>query len=294
MNHNALVGEPAWAFETRYPLFTRVAIVGVWCLGLLTAAVAVYRGVSEGYLGEDAHAYWVAARDGISYGRAPGTVDAYLYSPAFALLVTPLALLPWPAFLAVWIAIDVAALVWLLRHVHLRWAIPFFLLCVPELVVGNVFLLIAACLAAGLRAPGLWAFPLLTKVTTGIGLLWFAFRRDWRPLVIAAITTAVIVGVCALIDPGAWREWFAFLTSNTQSARDGRIGFALRLVVAVAVMWWGARTGRAWTIAVAAVLAAPVSNLMTLTMLTAVPRLAAQRAPALGRRGDPGQQAITH
>ena len=51
-----------------------------------------------------------------------------------------------PAFLTGWIALLVATLVWLLRRVRLRWAIPFALLCVPELVVGNVFLLIAACL----------------------------------------------------------------------------------------------------------------------------------------------------
>ena len=44
-----------------------------------------------------------------------------------------------------------------------------------------------------MRHPAAWAFPLLTKVTTGVGVLWFAFRRDWRSLGIAIGATAVIV-----------------------------------------------------------------------------------------------------
>ena len=283
-----------WGFEARYPLFTRIALVGVWILGILAAYEGIYQGITDANLGNDAHAYWLAVQGDLTYDRVPGQEDAYLYSPAFALLITPLGWLPWPVFLSVWIAINAIALIWLLAHVRLRWAVPFFLLCVPELVVGNVFLLIAACLAMGLRRPAVWAFPILTKVTTGIGLLWFVFRRQWRPLATALLTTALVIAVAALFNAGAWIDWLQFLTSNTDGARDGRIGFTLRVIVAVALMWWGARTGRTWVIAVSVLAAAPVSNLMTLTILVAIPRLAEQRAAPMRRSADAGEQTLAH
>ena len=43
----------------------------------------------------------------------------------------------------------------------------------------------AAAIALGFRYPAAWSFLLLTKVTPGIGLVWFAVRREWRPLAIA-------------------------------------------------------------------------------------------------------------
>lgn len=288
------VNTAAWAFESRYPLFTRIALVAVWLLGSLAAVQAIRQGITDGNLGADAHAYWLATQGELDYDRAPGAVDAYLYSPAFALLVTPLGWLPWPVFLVVWIAINTTALIWLLARVRLRWAVPFFLLCIPELVVGNTFLLIAVCLAAGLRQPALWAFPLLTKVSTGIGLLWFPFRREWRSFVTAALVTGLVMGVGFVIDPGAWQAWLTFLLTHTDGARDGRVGFAVRLIVAVGLMWWGARTGRAWSIAVAVLLAAPVTNPMTLTLLAAIPRLAEQRAAPMRRSADASEQSLTH
>ena len=49
--------------------------------------------------GYDSHAYWVAAQDlGHLYERPPLARDAYLYSPAFVVLLWPLAQLPWPIF----------------------------------------------------------------------------------------------------------------------------------------------------------------------------------------------------
>jgi len=47
----------------------------------------------------------------------------------------------------------------------------------------------------------------LTKVTPGVGLVWFAVRREWRSLAIAATATAVVVAVSAAVAPGAWAGW---------------------------------------------------------------------------------------
>ena len=72
-----------------------------------------------------------------------------------------------------------------------------------ELTGGNIHLLLAAAIVAEFRWPAAWSFVLLTKVTPGIGLLWFAVRREWRPLMIALGATAAIAGLTFIIVPGA-------------------------------------------------------------------------------------------
>ncbi len=73
-----------------------------------------------------------------------------------------------------------------------------------ELYYGNVNLLIAAAIALGFRYPAAWSFVLLTKVTPGVGLLWFAVRREWRQLAIALGVTAVIVAASVALDGRLW------------------------------------------------------------------------------------------
>ena len=62
-----------------------------------------------------------------------------------------------------------------------------------------------------------WAFVILTKVTPGIGLLWFVVRREWRNLGIALAATAIVAGGSALTMPLAWQQW-AHVLSRTQVA----------------------------------------------------------------------------
>jgi hypothetical protein len=61
-----------------------------------------------------------------------------------------------------------------------------------EITLGNIHAFMGLAVIAGLRWPGFWAFMLLTKVTPGVGLLWFVFRREWRSLAIAIGVTAAI------------------------------------------------------------------------------------------------------
>ena len=73
----------------------------------------------------------------------------------------------------------------------------------------------------GFRYPAAWSLILLTKVTPGIGLLWFAVRREWRSLAIALGATAVIAAVSLAIDPRAWFEWFGVIgVERRQDERD--------------------------------------------------------------------------
>ncbi len=101
---------------------------------------------------------------------------------------------------------------------------------------------------------------LLTKITPGVGLLWFVVRREWRNLAIALGGTALVVAVSFAIMPEAWFQWAEVL--SRVAGRDGTwaavpIPFVVRVPFAVAIVVWGAWTGRRWTVPVAGMLALP-------------------------------------
>ncbi len=241
----------------------------------------------------DAYAYWQPVVGGNPYQAATvGSMGAYLYSPAFKLLFVPLGALPWPVFNALWTTLNLAVL----RAVAGRWALALLLfLPVPfEIVSGNVHLLFAGVAAWGLTRPSLWALPLLTKVTPGVGVLWFAVRREWRPLAEAALVTALAVGVSFVLVPAWWTEWLQVLQSG-QSVPVGSPGWYLpvalwvRLPIAVALLAWGAWTGRRWTIPIAMVAAMPVLWLNSLAVLVALVPLVQGPGPGMRARRTPGR-----
>jgi hypothetical protein len=221
----------------------------------------------------DMHTYW-ATGDGYSYHQGdPYTIGAYLYAPAFAQLLAPLTALPWPWFAALWTAAIAAAYIWLVG----RWAFPLLFTgaVALELYLGQVDIFIAAAIVIGFRYPVVWAFPLLTKIAPGIGLLWFVFRREWRKLALALAATVAIAAVSALLAPELWRSWYELLyrTVFERQAVDGAylaIPVWLRLPIAVGVIFWGARTDRHWTVPIAALLAMPILWLNVFALLVAV------------------------
>jgi hypothetical protein len=232
-------------------------LVAVLLVLLMTALAEPFEPDSFGP-GHDARAYWAAP---IEQPYEPGSVgheSAYLYSPAFLVALTPLRALPWPLFVGLWTAGLLAVLYWLARPLLF---LPLVLLALPEIWGGNITILLAAAVVVGLRHPAAWAFPLLTKVTPGLGLIWHGVRREWSALVLAlAVTVAVIAGT-ALLTPGLWAEWFALLTSSTGSSTvPGSVPIPLmvRLPFAVLVMVMAARTDRAWLLPVGILLAMPV------------------------------------
>jgi hypothetical protein len=221
--------------------------------------------------GQDARCYWVPGYDA-QYALSEWTSPiAYVYSPAFLQALAPLKFLAWEPFLAVWTALLILCVRFLSGPRLFALAL---LLAAPELIGGNIHLLIAVVIVVGFRYPAAWSLVLLTKITPGVGLLWFAVRREWRALAIAFGATAMISAVSLAIDPRAWLEWIGVVassagkTSGTWAALPIPLWF--RLPIALAVVVWGARTNRYWAVPVAAMLALPALWYGGLAILLAV------------------------
>jgi hypothetical protein len=243
-----------------------LALAGLLFAGYLFAVVAP---VAQTF-GFDALSYWGYSL-GDPYHLTHGTMGSFVYSPVIARAFAPFSALPWQTFLWLWTAVLVATALWLGG----RWWL--FVLAFPpvavELYHGNVHLLIAAAIALGFRYPAAWAFVLLTKVTPGVGLLWFVVRREWRNLAIALGVTAILVALSLLVDGWMWGAWIRseLEVSLRQPPAQPQIAIPLflRLPAAAAFVIWGARTNRRWTVPASAALALPVLWFAGLSILVA-------------------------
>ena len=197
---------------------TRYELLGLFAAFVMWSAIVV---LAEPYgrqwgTGQDAYCYYQATLAD-PYARSDWTSPiAYVYSPAFIQLVAPLTRLPWQAFIAVWTLILLVGVRFLTGPKLFALGVIF---AAMELAGGNIEILIAVAMVVGFRWPAAWGFVLLTKVTPGVGLLWFAVRREWNELATALVATGMIVAASAVFMPSAWSEWFTVL--STVSGRDG-------------------------------------------------------------------------
>jgi len=227
-------------------------------------------------LGTDARAYWQIDLAHPYLHSGVGDLATYLYSPAFAQVMAPLSLLPWPVYLGAWTVLLVGVLAWLVKP----WPWALLILALPisyELFVGNIHLLIAAALVVGLRRPAALALPILTKITPGVAALWFLVRRDWRNLAISVGVTLAIVAVSFVLQPAAWFDWIAFLMASS-SRGDVLIP---RIIVGLLLVALGAATGRAWLVPIAVWIALPVVWINAWVILLASIRLHHDGQPKL-------------
>lgn len=242
-----------------------------WVLGLLGLAFAV-----TWSHGGDRLMYWSTVGQPL-YQHAEFTKADFLYSPIAAQMLYPLSRLPWMFFWALFAVAGIATFAWLLAP--LGWALgpPLFLALLPIAIDGNIEWLVALVVVFGLRYPGLWAIPLLTKVSPGVGLLWFAARREWRALAIALGVTAAVAGISFAVAPTLWSDWIGMLRQNAQVRGDGwsllPIPLLWRVILAALVIVWGARTDRPWALLAGVMLSRPDLLLAELSMLAALPRL---------------------
>ena len=233
-------------------------IISGWLATAFCLVVVTWLVHSMGY---DAYAYWSVDFSDL-YGRAASgqffTVGSFRYGPPIAFLFGPAAALPWWLFLWLWLAFTLALVAWLGG----RWALV--LLALPpvalELYHGNIHLLMAVAIVLGFRYPWTWAFVVVSKLTPGVGLLWFAARREWRSLAIALGATGAVSLASYVVAPHYWVEWLDSIVGNASAPLHYSVPVPIyvRLPLAALVVVWGARTDRPWTVAVAATLGLPI------------------------------------
>jgi Protein of unknown function (DUF2029). len=248
---------------------------GLGLAGLLFAGyLFVLIAPQAGTFGFDAYAYWRVDVEH-PYRLAAGALGAFTYTPVAARLFAPAGALSWPAFEWIWLALLIGTVIWL------GWRRALLVLAFPpvavELYHGNIHLLMAATIALGFRYPAAWAFVILTKVTPGVGLIWFAVRREWRSLGIALAATGLIAGVSLMVDSRLWGEWLSGAILRVANEGVGQpelpIPIVLRLPAAALLVAWGGLTDRRWTVPAAAALGLPVLWFSGLAILAAIPAL---------------------
>ena len=244
----------------RWGELATVATVGVG------VALAVAQVVGLTPLAQDAAVYFRAEPGSLYATRYAIDAAPYGYSPVFADVISTLHPMPERVFTALWQLGLVVVLAVTIRG----WALP--LLAAgylfgagpwdpvsSDVAMGNVHVLLGAVAVFGLRYPALWSFALLSKVTPGIGLIWFVARGEWRNLAIALGVTAALAGLSFLLVPGDWFAWATFLQGGTDFPLwVVPVPLPVRLAMSAALVWWGARTDRPWVVPVAVGWAIPI------------------------------------
>ena len=277
---NARSTAPAISTESRDMLSLAWRIATALAIGYLLVRWAMLIPDQGGIHGVDARTYWSAPLDNPYPGPQIGLPGAYLYSPAFLEALTPLRQLPWDIFHALWTGLSLLALAFLVTPVGAALALTFLPFVFRDVYIGNIHLMLGAAMAIGMSWPAAWSALLLTKVTPGIGLLWFAFRREWRALMIAVGATLAIAVVSFAIAPQLWFDWVTRLTGDTGTAGSGYMALLVaRLALAAALVAVAARFDRAWVVPVAATIAVPILWPDSLAMLLAAVYLIRRRPP---------------
>lgn len=240
--------------------------------------------------------YCIAAIAGLTYFPDPlagivpvdsrifWTADPYTtvhdrYSPAFYLLISPLQLLPWEAFLVVWTGLHLAAVAWLGP-----WTI---LLAFDDVIRGNIntFLAVAVVLAVRHGQAWAWAGVLLTKVTPGVGVLYHVGRRQWRAVGIAVGAT---LGIVVLTWPfGPWPEWIDVLRSGPGTYPTVNFIAPLAVRIAIGAVLCLAAARWVWLLPIGMIVAMPGILPSSLALLAAIPRLMRVPPDARGAPNGP-------
>ena len=210
----------------------------------------------------DTALFWDAGQSAHYYGTIWSLVNGYVYPPPLAQVA---GVLPWPAFVIPWTLLIFASIWYATRWLSapilivgaVFWSLGNTPLTSPLMLstIGNPQAVVAAAVVLGFRHPAAWGFVLLTKIGPGIGLVWFAVRREWRSLAIALGATAVIAAISAPLSIGAWADFVRFALGNYATSSPvpvHAIPVLVRIPMGLALVTWGALTNRSWTVPVAA------------------------------------------
>jgi hypothetical protein len=160
------------------------------------------------------------------------------------------------------------------------------LLAGADIWAGNINLLLAYGAVMALTWPAVWAGLALTKVTPAVGALWHGFRGHWPEFGLAAAVTIAGAGASFVADPTLWGDWLAIVFSESPNgpyATAFPVPLAIRLPLAIGLLWISARSDRSWLVPIACMAALPVIWFNGLSMLVA----AAALLPDGQRRAEP-------
>jgi len=201
----------------------------------------------------DALCYWLTDPAN-PYNR---TEYQFVYPPVVAQLMAPLFDIPFALFALLLRVVEVASLVLLTGP--LAGALIFTTPVASEVNAANINLLIAVVMVLGFRWPALWAIPLLTKPSMAVGLLWFILRGEWRKAAIPIAIAGLLAAGSFMFDQRVWFQWVDFLAHSTPPVGEWPYPYPVwaRLPISLALVIWGTRTNRPWTVALASALALP-------------------------------------
>jgi hypothetical protein len=285
-----------WLRARRAPAWLAPAVHATVMLAALYGLYEILQPILR-HWENDAFGFYTAWENGL-YDRPWLERYAYVYSPAFAQAIQPATeRLSWPTFSDAWNTMQLGALVATIGPVWAALAAWFYPIGDPNAVYGtlrngNPMILLTLLVVAGHRWPWTWAGVSLMKVTPGVGLLWFAVRREWRNLGIALGATAGIAAISAALAPELWGQWISLLADASGADTLARnepilpLPLLVRLPVAVLLIAWGGLTDRYWTVPIGAMLALPAIQVggfavmlgaLAFTRLPWIPRLWAAR-----------------
>ena len=222
----------------------------------LAVAVAVFVGftaVRHGFF--DLKVYYGAVNYWIHDGGMlydylkPNSKYGFTYPPFAAIVMLPMAVVPWPVAIVISVLLSLGAtfalLWWLVLPLTRRegWT-PWFALAVAFLLMAafepyretisfgqvNMLLLflVAADLLVAVRGGRRWAgvgigLATAIKLTPGIFILYLLVTRRWRATVTAAATATAATLLAAAVDPAASREFWISALWDTD--RVGSLSF---------------------------------------------------------------------
>lgn len=287
---------------TRWP----TVMLGLQALGWLVSLIGftdfathlISESLRTGGVAYDAQSYLLAGRHVLEgtalYApvniRDPG---AFRYTPTFAVLMAPIALLP--EMVVTWGYRLICLLC--VRYLVGSWRVVGWSLLFPplgvELLALNLTLPIAALGRLALRPPhrGVGWLPFAASLKYGSMLLmpylWLRRPATRRALVIGVVALLGITAVHALLDPVAWRDFVGALRQQSASANTAPFAgnqllklvpstlgdFVLRFVLAALLTGLAVTRRWDWLAFTAATLAVPTLWLARLAPLVGVPRL---------------------
>jgi hypothetical protein len=222
----------------------------------------------------DAESYWMLDLSN-PYAVEAGRGGAFLYSPLVAQLIYPFTLLPAWVLYYVLMAGNLGALVYLVGPIGAALSLLISTVA-EELAQGNIHLLLAAALVAGVKHPGWWAAFPLTKVTPSLLFLWNPRGLLWA----AGLALLSFVTV-----PELWFAWGERLVTSTSGVIPAQKLWTdwplwLRLVLASVVVLLARWRNRPLALPFALLLSVPIPWWVSTSVLLAVFPLAAQPANA--------------